>query len=280
MDYAITTYGGGEILEGLFNAIAVCLNSKDGTLFTPLVRFGLLIGGFMGLAYTFWGNQLGFVKNWLVPFYLILNVLFVPQVSIWIIDPLNHTHKKIDHVPWGLGAFAGMVSNIGKVLTEKVEKVFSLPDDLRYQKTGHMFASQLIQQAKMFRITNEDAADNMQNFVNQCVVYDAMLGRKYTIEDLRHRDDIWGLVSASASPVRAFVYREPHDTGSTPNRAEIITCREGVTKFNSLWKTEVDRTATLFGAKIFGKCDFLNPKVELFKYLPLAHGYLRTCIHN
>jgi hypothetical protein len=68
MDYAITTYGGGEVLEGLFNAIAVCLNSTDGTLFTPLVRFGLLLGGFMGLVYAFWGDQLGFVKNWLIPF--------------------------------------------------------------------------------------------------------------------------------------------------------------------------------------------------------------------
>lgn len=58
------------------------------------------------------------------------------------------------------------------------------------------------------------------------------------LKNLRHSDDIWRLVSA----------------------------REGVTKFNSLWKTEVDRTATLFGVKIFGKCDFLNPKVELFKY--------------
>ncbi len=274
MDYAITTFGGGEILEGLFNAIAVCLNSSDGTLFKPLVRFGLLVGGFMGLVYAFWGDQLGFVKNWLIPFYLILNVLFVPQTSVWILDPVNHTHTKIDHVPWGLGAFAGMVSQIGKVLTEKVEMVFSLPDDLRYQKTGFLFASNLIQQSKLFRITNEDAADNMRNFVNQCVVYDAMLGRKYTIEDLRHNDDIWGLVSASASPIRAFVYREPHGPGSAPNRAEIITCREGVTKLNALWGSELNKTATLFGTKIFGKCAFLNPKVELFKYLPLAHGYL------
>ncbi|MBY0281587.1 MAG: conjugal transfer protein TraG N-terminal domain-containing protein [Alphaproteobacteria bacterium] len=274
MDYAITTFGGGEILEGLFNAIAVCLNSTNGTLFTPLVRLGFLIGGFMGLVYAFWGDQLGFVKNWLIPFYLILNVLFVPQTSVWILDPVHHTHNKIDHVPWGLGAFAGIVSNIGKVLTEKVEMVFNLPDDLRYQKAGHMFASHLIQHSKLFRITNEDAADNMRNFVNQCVVYDAMLGRKYTIEDLRHSDDIWGLVSSSASPVRSFVYREPHEPGSPPNRAEIITCREGVSKFNSYWGREIHQTATVFGTKIFGKHAFLNPKVELFKYLPLSYAYL------
>ena len=27
MDYAITPFNGGEILEGLFNGLAVCLNS-------------------------------------------------------------------------------------------------------------------------------------------------------------------------------------------------------------------------------------------------------------
>ena len=70
-------------------------------------------------------------------------------------------HQKVDHVPYGLAAFAGYVSKIGYLMTEQVEKIFTLPDDLKYQKTGHLSASTLIQQARTFHITNDAMAENI-----------------------------------------------------------------------------------------------------------------------
>lgn len=272
--YSITTYGNGEILKGVFDAIAICLNAQSGTLYIPLVRISMIVGGLWAALYAIYGDYMKAINSWLVPMTVIMQLLFVPQVSVWIIDPVSRYHAKVDHVPYGLAMVASRISTIGHEITKQVEKVFVLPDDLKYQRTGTVFASNLLQQAKTFRITNEDLADNMRQFVGQCVAYDALLGRKYTIEELRHSDDIWQLVSTHASPVRSFVWRDIKKEHQPPAKPSIITCKEGVAKFNHEWKRELNTSATIFGKKIFGKNSYLNPRTELLQHLPLAYEAL------
>ena len=272
--YSITTYGNGEILKGVFDAIAICLNAQSGTLYIPLIRISMIVGGLWAALYAIYGDYMRAINGWLVPMTVIMQLLFVPQVSVWIIDPVSRYHAKVDHVPYGLAMVASRISTIGHEITKQVEKVFVLPDDLKYQKTGTVFASNLLQQAKTFRITNEDLAENMRQFVGQCVSYDALLGRKYTIEDLRHSDDIWKLVSSNASPIRSFVWKDLKKEHQLPAKPSIITCKEGVAKFNAEWANELNKSATIFGKKIFGKNSYINPRAELLQHLPLAYEAL------
>lgn len=274
MDYQIITYGNGEILKGVFDAVAMCLNSQTGSLFVPLMRIGLGIGSLWALAYVIWGDYMKALSGWLIPFFTITSLLLVPHTRVFIKDPVFNYNNHVDHVPLGLAMSASMISKLGHGITENIEKIFTQPDDLKYQKTGCLFAANLIQHAKTFRITNEDLASNMREFVGHCVAYDAMLGRKYTIDDLRHSDDIWELVSTRASPVRSFVWRQPHNPGEPAARPEIITCREGVARFNRLWGVELERTATLFGQKIFGKNGLIHPKVALLQHLQSSYDFL------
>lgn len=269
MAYEIYTFGNGEILKGVFDAIAMCLNGHSGTLFEPLKRIGFIVGTFWAAIYALFGEHVKIFTHWILPMIVVINLLFVPTTSVWIHDPVTKYHQKIDHVPYGLAAFAGNVSKIGHLITEQIEKVFTLPDDLRYQKSGTLFASNIMMQAKKFRIVNEDVSQNMRSFVSQCVVYDVMLGRKYTMQDLKNTEDIWGLISARASPNRSFVWKDP-----THRRTEIISCAEGVQKFNTILNQEVDRTATIYGKRIFGKGGVVDSKVELLKYLPIAYSSL------
>jgi conjugal transfer mating pair stabilization protein TraG len=274
MDYQIITYGNGEILKGVFDAVAMCLNSHNGSLFQPLMRLGLGVGSLWGLAYVIWGDYMKALSGWLIPLFVIISLLLVPHTRVFIKDPVFNYNNHVDHVPFGLAMSASLISKLGHGITENIEKIFTQPDDLKYQKTGCLFAANLIQHAKTFRITNEDLASNMREFVGHCVAYDAMLGRKYTIDDLRHTDDIWELVSTRASPVRSFVWRQPHNLGEPAARPEIMTCREGVARFNRLWGIELDRTATLFGQKIFGKNGLIHPKVALLQHLQSSYDFL------
>ena len=274
MTYQIMTYGDPEILKGVFDAIAVCLNSQSGSLFKPLMRLGLGVGSLWALAYSIWGDYMKALSGWLIPLFMITCLLLVPQARVFIKNPAFVTSHQVDHVPFGLAMSASLISRIGHSMTENIEMIFTTVDDLKYHKTGFLFASNLVQQAKTFHITNEDLASNMREFVGHCVVYDAMLGRKYTIEDLRNTDDIWGLVSSNASPVRSFVWKDPHNVGEPSARPEIITCREGVARFNRLWGVELDRTATLFGQKIFGKNALINPKVALLQHMQSSYTFL------
>lgn len=274
MEYNIITFGNGEILKGVFDAIATCLNAHSGTLYIPLIRLSVIIGALWAALYAIYGDYIKAITGWILPMTAIMQLLFVPQATVWITDPVTKYHQKVDHVPYGLAMVAGHISKIGHGITEQVERVFVLPDDLKYQKTGSLFASHLLQQAKTFRITNEDLAENMRQFVGQCVAYDALLGRKYTINDLRNSDDIWGLVSSQASPARSFLWRNLRLEGTHGARPQIVTCKEGVTRFNNLWNGEIDRSAWFFGKKIFGKNGYVNPKTELLKYLPIAYETL------
>ncbi len=274
MEYEIITFGNGEILKGVFDAIAICLNSHSGTLYIPLIRMSMIIGALWAAIYAIYGDYVRAISGWIIPMTAIMQLFFVPQATVWIVDPVSRYHQKVDHVPYGLAMVAGKISQFGNIITQQVEKVFVLPDDLKYQKTGALFASNLLQQAKTFRITNEELADNMRQFVGQCIAYDALLGRKYTIEDLRHSDDIWGLVSSNASPIRSFVWRDLRQENEPSTRPQIITCREGVGKFNQQWNNELTKAATMFGKKIFGKNAYVDPKVELLKHLPLAYQAL------
>ncbi len=274
MAYQVITYGDPEILKGVFDSIAMCLNSHTGSLFKPLMRLGLGVGSLWALAYSIWGDYMKALSGWLIPLFMIICLLLVPQTRVFINNPAFVTSHQVDHVPFGLAMSASLISRIGHSITENIEMIFTTVDDLKYHKTGFLFASNLVQQAKTFHITNEDLASNMREFVGHCVVYDAMLGRKYTIEDLRNTDNIWGLVSTNASPVRSFVWREPHNPGDPSARPEIITCREGVTRFNRLWGVELDRTATLFGQKIFGKNALINPKIALLQHMQSSYTFL------
>ncbi len=204
MEYQIYSFGNGEILKGIFNAIAMCLNSQSGSLYVPLIRLGILIGAMLAIIYALYGNYMKAFVGWIIPLAAIMQVLFVPQASVWIIDPVSRYHEKVDHVPYGLAMVSSYISRIGYELTHQIEKVFVLPDDLKYQKTGTLFGSYFVQQAKTFHITNEELAENMRQFVGQCVVYDALLGRKYTLEDLRHSANIWDLSISRSFPGEIF----------------------------------------------------------------------------
>jgi len=274
MQYQIITFGNGEILKGVLDAIAMCLNSQTGTLYAPLLRIGMIFGVLWAAIYSIWGD---FLKAWgraTLPFIFIPPLLFIPSTPVYIHDVVSNYRDKVDNVPYGLAYVAHFVSQIGYEVTKQVDQVFANVDDLKYHKSGFLMASNLIQQARSFQITNEDVASTLREFVCQCVAYEAMLGHKYTFEDLRHSSDIWGLVSARPSAIRSFIWKHPHKPDEATQPPEIVSCREGVKRFNRIWRGELDKAKTIFGIKLFGHTNPLTARTEFLKYLPASYGFL------
>lgn len=274
MEISIITYGAGEVLETTFNAIASLLNSKTGSLYQPLARFSLMLGLLWSTVSMVYGNPMRLLTNWFLPFNMALMLFFVPSTKVIIHDTVTGYNYNVDNVPWGLGVTAGLISQIGDKMTKKIESTFSLPDDLKYHKTGAVMASNLIANSRTFHITNTELAETMKSFVNQCVVYDALLGQKYTMDELKKSADIWGLVSKNASPARAFTYKAP----GKGSKSEIVTCKRGVTLLEPLLKVEQQNVFQFFGNQIFGKPDKNQPAThasqQLKQYLPGAMAYM------
>ena len=56
MTFEIYSYGSGEILTGVFNAIAMCLNDGEAGLLGSLKMLGLMVGAFAASIYAIYGD--------------------------------------------------------------------------------------------------------------------------------------------------------------------------------------------------------------------------------
>lgn len=286
MAFTIITYGAAEVLDTTFNALAALLNSKTGTLYQPLVRLSLVVGLVWATTSMVTGDHMRFIKTWALPSILMLVLFFAPTCRVHIHDPVSGHQYTVDHVPWGLGAVAGVVSQIGHKVTQEIEKTFSLPDDLKYHKTGAVMASHLIASANTFHITNGDLAETVQSFMTQCVVYDALLGKKYTLHDLRNSTDIWDLVVKNLSPARSFTFKGP----GKGQVSQIMPCNKAVELLDQWLKRDIQNAFQLFESKVFGASTAQDNSVpqskgaphlaslssgnQLKKYLPGAFDYM------
>ena len=209
-----------------------------------LIRIGAISGLFI-IYYMFVMRDVEYIaKKWGIPVSMMLSFLFVPQTTVWVHDDVSKPQcgisQKIRACPDGARAMpqcgASQVRKIGKALTSAVEQAFSLPDNLKYNKAGMVFGSDILEKAKEFKIVNQNFRENVKNFVRQCVKYDIMLNNKYTFDQLRDSNNLWELVSSNPSKVRGMFWL-PMAGG----RATYITCDGAVKKFNAVWKAELDR---------------------------------------
>eukprot|EP01035_Chromulina_nebulosa_P022851 gene22851-29594_t len=248
MNNVIYCYGGIDIYRDVFNAIAM-LNG-DKSFIHSLITIGVIVGGFWASVMMVFGDLVKPFTSWIIPMTIVQTVFLTPTSTVSLIDVVQGNRREVvDNVPYGLALIAGSLSRISHQITQKTEMIFTTPDDLKYSKTGGIFAANLLANQKIMAIQDEDFAENMRSFIGQCVLYDVALGQKYTIKDLRNTTDIWGLVSRQASPARSFVWKERH------TRGEIITCREGVQKFGQVFDSAIDQVACAVGAQLFPNKD-------------------------
>ncbi|MDR3156104.1 MAG: conjugal transfer protein TraG N-terminal domain-containing protein, partial [Holosporaceae bacterium] len=244
----IYTIGGGEIVYEVLKSVTLCLNGGGGIL-----RGMLTIGGicsiFMVYFMILYGNIEQIIRTWALPLLLMLHMLFLPTSTVWVKDTITKYHYKIDHVPYGLAVFASNISRVGQALTEIVEQNFSLPDDLKYQKSGLMFGSNILEKSKTFKIISPNFRENMKNFVGQCVKYDIMLNGKYSFEELRNSSNLWRLITANPSPNRGIFWIPLDGRG----KSSYVTCAGAVQKFNQAWTAELQKSFSLLGRQFFSE---------------------------
>ncbi len=287
MGNEIYCYGGIDIYNAVFNAIAMM--NGDRSFIQSMVAIGILVGGFWTMATLIFGDFIKPFLHWIIPMAVLQAAFLTPTATVHLIDVVQEgRHEVVDHVPYGLALIAGSLSRISQRITEKTELYFHSVDDIKYSKTGGIFAANLLENQGKMTIQDEDFAENMRSFIGHCVLYDVALGRKYTLKQLLNTHNIWRLVSANASPARSFMWKERQ------NRGEIVTCAEGVQRFNASWGTHVDHTACAVGSRMYpnhdaipylggnpgrsfqqaGACKSPLARAELLKFLPFQYAAL------
>ena len=213
MEWAVITHGGLDIYTQIFNAIAA-ISGQSGYL--TLLRLFVLFGLVFVLFEMSIKLEIHTSLRWVGMVFLIYSIAFVPKVTLNIEDTLINESKAVANVPLGVALPASLLTTIGYKVTQAVEAIFNVPDDLVYSKTGMVMGSQLIVAASQFEITDFKFRRDLESFTQQCILYDILLG-KYGWEDLATSDNIWAFVKGQASPARAF-----------KNGANFQTCQQGV----------------------------------------------------
>lgn len=260
MNFTVYTFGGGEIISGIFNAVAAAVG--DGS-FQSLIKLAFCMSFIYVWVIVFAKGDVKHFLKWMVTYYFLMSLLVVPKVTVIVDDKINHdAMTAVDNVPLGLAYTAALTSQVGYYLTSIFDALFSLPDDVKYSTTGYVMASKLAASAQSLQITNPDFEKNITSFMKQCLFYDVLQNR-YSMTDLFQSSNLLDFLSENTSRARAFVYDK-----------SIVTCQSGLNDLKKDLNNEVSQSALLLGKHLFSYQNQAAARQAFLSKLPLAMSYL------
>lgn len=283
--WTVITHGGGEGLVYCFNAVAAFFNGRNvgssiGSHAAAFVFIGSLFATVIMVYMMVIRQDIRVSVNWLITSFLLMSCLMIPKSKVLVVDRITGLQVGVANVPFMLGAFAGISSQLGDIMAKKTDMLFSttfMPncnaapkgsDVMNYSTHGVAMASQLVAKASRFTITDPDMAANMREFVQQCVVYDVAKG-KYSLKELLQSPDVWKLLNDSASEARGFPYRAVQDQQI---ETRILTCKKGVEELGKSWDRAYQNAKKIYGSRFFPNSK--NPANALASNLEISYAYL------
>ena len=263
----VITYGGGELLRGIFNAVATLVG---GGTYVSAMRLAFTFGLLLAIFIT--AFSLDFMKTirWFTVSLVIYLVLMVPKTNVQVIDRFDNAlpDASIANVPIGLALIASMTSTVGDQFTRLTETTFAVPTDLEYHENGFIFGSRIFKDAMGFQITDATFSSNLSGFVSTCVFYD-LLENRYTVSQLRETDDLWNFITVANPPSPARHFEWVNQNGVT----RVTSCTQAVTDLNPQWTAEVNRIATIYGKQISPNLTEATAQALVIDSLAEAHDF-------
>jgi TraG-like protein, N-terminal region len=236
MDLTIHMYGYSELIFHTLQGIAMFRESN----FYPTVinTMVLLVGTYLAMQMAA-SKAEGQWRQYLLKclgMIVFVNSLLLPKTSMFIRDHVEKSYWKVDNIPVAFALPIGAIESFGHIITMGFEQTFSLVgsrSSLLYYHYGTVFGARLAKEVLEAKIRDPEVVGNMRNFIPRCVILPAMIGHKFTKEELFATNDIWGLVSKNAGTLTR--------TDMTVDGVRVHpspTCKEAVgyfeTKFASL----------------------------------------------
>lgn len=242
MSYYFYTFSNADLCREVLNAVAAICSSGA---FKGVLYLGGCISIIMTVVTLLYSERASInqVINWFLIVLFVFVLLMKTTVTIINTSDQSDSPKVVDGVPIGLAAPIYVFTSLAHSLGETVDEVFALPDDMQYQKTGMLFGSHLFNLSLRARIEDPDFKAEMNDFIKSCVIGDMTINKKYTLKEVLHSEDIWGLITSKPSPIRGMYIN-----------GEFKTCKDSVTyldkKLTGYAETDaIGNMATKLGTK-------------------------------
>lgn len=209
----IYVIAGGDWLRGTLNAIVTFMNGSSwATVQRMAIAFSVLL---VAVNWIRRHNVMDMV-GW-AGVLVLMSLLVGVRTPVQIVDNSDLTRVyQVDNVPVGLALPASLTTKIGYALVQGYEMVFSQPDSVTYSKTGMIFGANLVSRSTDFLSQNPEITTLFTDYVQNCVMGDIFLNRKYSMEDLMNSSDPYTLIFSKPSPLR----------GVFNDNNQFLTCEE------------------------------------------------------
>lgn len=232
--YTIYTYWSADGVIAVLNAIVLIMGGNDYLgLARTLAIAGMLIAAGVGLAKISAKEPLQYFV-FLGLFYF---GLFVPKVTVDVIDVRTGTVGSVANVPFGVAFVSSFTSHIGKYLTDAFETNFQPIGNLRFGTTGMAFGARAFQEVPNVRIMNPKLQDSMLNFTRACINPEIIDNpNQYTA--LINSTDVWAFVGVAGwlNPARSVSMPDPGAGGTNV----FMTCPAAYVAINAALPAEVN----------------------------------------
>lgn len=207
IDLTVYTYGHYHAMFYILNGIALIMNSPFAdSLIKAMITVSMAYHGFR-MAYT--GAE-GRSKEHLVKILsmsVIVGALLIPKGDIDIEDRVTGQRDTVSNLPVAFILPVGILESFGGGITSGFEQAFSPVGSAAFKDYGMIFGARLVNESRHWRIANPEFAGNMDAFLKRCVVLEAMIGSRFTPQDLIDSRDILDLVTENAGTFRKVDFK-------------------------------------------------------------------------
>ena len=223
MEYPIYTYGGGDLLIAVFNAIAMIFKS-DSKYLTPVGTMSMTLGGvYIAIKAIFKGDFGMFSKSWMLPSMIAFVFLFSPKATVWIKDEVAmNAPTKIDNIPFGIAFFTSLSSNVTHHLSKLMEETMLPANNNGATQTGILYGAKAVAKFRDVQIQDPILLQNAKEYMRQCYMTPYVIGnfggRKSPAQKSK---DILGYLETN--PAKCFGIKPINEDGSV---GKFMTCSD------------------------------------------------------
>jgi len=233
IQFAVHTYGHFDAMFYVLNGIKMIMDSDfAGSMIKLMALIATSYYALRGMAEASNGG-VGHYLLKTIGMLMLISALLMPKADMLVVDRISGKKEIISGLPYAFVLPVGILEAIGAGITSLFEQAFTPVSSMAYKDYGLIFGQRLVQESKNWRINNPEFARNMNVFLKRCVVLEAMIGNRFTPEDIFNSTDMFRLVTENAGTFRQVDFR-------VNKRLERVNCKEAGGILKSYLKPEID----------------------------------------
>ena len=233
IQFAVHTYGHFDAMFYVLNGIKMIMDSDfAGSMIKLMALIATSYYALRGMAEASNGGVGRYLLK-TIGMLMLISALLMPKADMLVVDRISGKKEIISGLPYAFVLPVGILEAIGAGITSLFEQAFTPVSSMAYKDYGLIFGQRLVQESKNWRINNPEFARNMNVFLKRCVVLEAMIGNRFTPEDIFNSTDMFRLVTENAGTFRQVDFR-------VNKRLERVNCKEAGGILKSYLKPEID----------------------------------------